>query len=948
MKFSFILKKKYANWSELENIIENLPTTKQKGDVFEEFVYAYLIIKKQLYSIKELYMSKDIPVEYLEKYKIEKIDSGIDGLIIREDGLAAAYQVKFRTGRNTPSYDELAKFWVEAKNTDLNYVIANCYYLTGLAKKNDKHLQILVDEFSILDEEFFSELHSFTNTLSIKEKVRLKPHAFQEDIIKNVVEGFSKNDRGKLIAACGTGKTLTSLWIAERIAAQTVLFLAPSLALIKQTLEAWADQAVSQFSYLCVCSDMSVSDRIDEGDIVTSEFNIPVTTNPNDISKFIINNSEGKKYIFSTYQSLEAIADGIEPCKNFSFDLIIFDEAHRTAGTNKNSSFGFALQDGIIPSKKRLFMTATERLITPKLKKMATGEGRVVFSMDDNSVYGEVFHRYNFGQAIQDGVISNYEIIVAGIQEAEYYQWIKKNKDIETLINSSTEYSTAQVLFSQLIIAKAIDEFPIKKIISFHSSVKNASIFTGNIEGTTPLRQIIKEQNHIINDKNLYISHVNGTMNSGERKRILENFEKTEYSLVSNSRCLTEGVDVPAIDCVYFVDNKESLIDIVQACGRALRKGKNTSTKTAFFVIPILIPEDIEESEIVNLDAFDTVFNVIQSLRDQDDRLSEWIDELNINAVKGKSYSKRSWSPIKLTLPKTIDLSKFSDSLYLKVADVNKNPSSEKFKEARIYGKKERKSDTKRIFKTLGDYSFESYFKSLVIPTIRKFVSTDEIIDSKDLKINNNNVSHTKRLGLITKVKNGYSLTPLGIEYFNHNITDLVLFQKQMLRYFSSVEDNGCVKILFPYRACLKVLMRVQKISFHEFVFAIYTIEDSSNDSIIRAISDIYYLRANYSNLLLVNSNNRQHILDELNDYFGTKYTITEIWTHKTTIYNQFIYFKNHLALYERFITIGKDGEICFIKKNLLSARVRLAVDNKLEYDKDIESISNTYTTNFS
>ena len=272
MMYSEILKKKHKDWSGLEKEIEQLTTTYEKGEVFEQFIYAYLLLNSQFYQISELYRSTEIPKKYLEKYKLEKKDSGVDGLIILENGKGAAYQAKFRSNRKKPSYDELAKFWVEAQHTDFNYTIANCYSVTNLSKKQEKHLQILVDDFDVLDEEFFKSLFSLTNRRPITERVKYEPYDFQKEIIKDTVNGFKSSNRGKVIAACGTGKTLTSLWITEKINAKTVLFLAPSLALIKQTLEAWAKQSNRPFSYLAVCSDKSVSlNEEDNGDIAISE-----------------------------------------------------------------------------------------------------------------------------------------------------------------------------------------------------------------------------------------------------------------------------------------------------------------------------------------------------------------------------------------------------------------------------------------------------------------------------------------------------------------------------------------------------------------------------------------------------------------------------------------------------------------------------------------------------
>jgi predicted helicase len=949
MIYNEILKRKYSNWSSLENEIEKLPNTYVKGEVFEQFIYAYLLLNKQLYQINELYRSAEIPREYLEKYKLEKKDSGVDGLIILNNGKSAGYQVKFRTKRKKPSYDELAKFWVEAQHTDINYTIANCYSITDLSKKQEKHLQILVDNFDELEKSFFNSLYTLTNTQKIIDVVKHEPYNFQKEIIKDTINGFKTSNRGKIIAACGTGKTLTSLWITEKIDANTVLFLAPSIALIKQTLEVWASQSNKVFSYIAVCSDKSVSlNEDDNGDIAISELNIPVTTDVSEISNFLHSDIK-TKYLFSTYQSLQVIAEAFLGIVDIKFDLIIFDEAHRTAGAKESSLFSLALDDNNIPSTKRLFMTATQRMLKPKLLKIAENNNRIVFSMDDEEVYGKLFHSYNFGRAINDKIISDYEIIVAGIQESELKNWIANNKELEVLNElEDTTFTTAQTLFTQILLAKAIESYPINKVVSFHSSVSNAKIFSGEIGNGNNLNSILTRVNKTINNDDFYISHVNGSMSAGNRQKILEEFKKAKYGIISNSRCLTEGVDIPVIDSIYFVDNKNSVVDIVQACGRALRKPKNILNKTAYFIIPILIPDDSTSNDIVNLESFDMVYSVLQALRDQDDRLNEWINELNQGAVKGKftKFKKNSKTPLRFFLPKNINIEDFADKLYLKIATVNANPTNHEFLLSKKYGKKERKSSYVRIFKTLGDYSVEKYFSSLVQPTIEKYKPNKTTISNKEAKINNNNVSHTLRLGLIVKNDKNYDITPLGKKYLKGEIDDMLLFKRQMLRYSTYMEDLNNNRLLFPYRACLKIIEQTKSLNFFEFAFGVNTLYDSSNESIQDAINSILVLREKYPNLSIVNEANREAILKELNELFVSQYSITDIWTKKTTLYNQYGYFRNHLSIFSEFIKI-ENQIICLIPDKLNKINQLLALDNRLEYEEDYKSILDKYISPF-
>ena len=946
MTYHNLLKKRIKTWSELEKQIELLPTTKERGDVFEQFVYVYLSLNKNLYQIAEVYQYKNIPTTYKRKFKLEKTDCGVDGLMILNSGESAAYQAKFRKDRARPSYSELSKFWIEAKFTDHHYTIANCYYLSRLCAKQRKHLNILVDEFDRLGDAFFEQFYEFVNQKKIRKPIYV-PFDFQKRIVGNIINGLKKNDRGKLIAACGTGKTLMALWATEAMKTRRVLFLAPSLALIKQTLESWSEQSKEDFSYLCICSDKTVSDEVDSGDITLADFNVPVTTSVDEISKYISKKIDKKQVIFSTYQSLDMLSKSLGVVSDFYFDLLVFDEAHRTAGSKNSGLFSLALDDQYIRAKKRLFMTATERLVRPWVIKKAKELERIVFSMDDESTYGPVFDRFNFGEAISKRVISDYRIVLAGVKEKEVYDWIQENKLLVEVQDGSEEYiTTAQNIFRQIVLLKAMSQFSIKKAITFHSTVKNAMAFVaGRSSQDLSLKQTAMKllSKEIAGD--IYLDHINGTMSAGERKQKLDLFKEAGYGIISNARCLTEGVDVPIIDSIYFVNPKSSLIDIVQACGRALRKPKDKQKKMAYFIVPMLVPEKTAGEEVINEINFEMLHNLIQSLRDQDLRLAEWIDKINLSASEGKTYkfSKEIDSPIVLDLPKEFNVKKFEEKLYLRIAEVNAEPTRYSSK-TRAYGRKERKSQYRRIFKTLGDYSVESYKNSLVTPTLAKFKSRDEILPMTKIKINNNNVSHTERLGLLIKDKIGYGLSPLGVQLYESKITFEDVFVRQMLRYFSVIDEKEGKRILFPYRACLKILSEIKSLNFIEFVFGLYSLVDSSEETILEAIEGIKFLRGNYPNIELLNEANKPSVLKKLNDYFGTNFSATDIWAKKTTINNQFIYFRNHLLLFDKLLTVdNKTGTIKIKPGYEKEIALLLSKDKFFEEDRNESRLMKKY-----
>lgn len=907
--FHQILHNRYSKWAEIEELIEELPSNQDKGEVFEQFVFAYLNIHKDYYQIKDLYRAKNLPLDLRDKLKLEPTDYGVDGVFVLHDETIAAYQAKFRHARGTATVRELATFWSEASRADHKYVIANA---TELPKPAGKHsYSILADKFDELDADFFDSLHEFVNEKPIKELVKAIPDAHQIRMIEKTVEGFNSADRGKLIAACGAGKTLTSLWIIEAMNVPRVLILVPSLALIKQTLEAWAKHKKTDFSYLCVCSDKSVVEakELDYGEYEISEIDFPVTTDSAKI-KLFLNSKANVKYVFSTYSSAQAVADAMN---DQPFDLIIFDEAHRTAGQKQSNVYSTALNDDEIPAKKRLFMTATERLIQPWIITKAAEEDRIVFSMDDKNVYGELFDRYSFGEAIQDGVISDYKILLTAVTAAEIESLIQQNRLIIAEGDESERLLTAENIYKQTVLYKAMKQFDIKKTITFHSSVKRAKGFVnGSSNQAYSLEDLYKLIAPEISGLQIYFDWVDGTMPTGLRKQKLKEFEASDVGVISNAQCLTEGVDVPIIDSIYFVDPKASLVDIVQACGRALRKSRSTSgeSKTAYFIVPIIINDD-DDIEDMDTGKFETLLNLVQALRNQDERMADWIDKINLGYVKGGGWGPSTDSgPIVIDFPKQFDLSKFTSEIQVKVYEGVKGPSIRQTNAAFSV----RKSSYRKVFKALGDYSYLSYIDNLVNPTIEKFSSADRAISPADIKIVNNNVSHTLRLGLIERKKDGnYQLTELGKKYRNKEVGIEDIFREAMLSY--NCQDDGAP--LFPYRAALTILGRVNSINRVEFLYAIYSLQNSLPASIEESVSRIATIRHDYPNIMRITDANKTLVLKELNEKFGENFSEADLWA-STTATNKFIYFKNHLSLFDGIVTTRLEFALIANKKQEL------------------------------
>lgn len=922
MKYQFISTKNFNSWEEFEQYVRNLPSEHEKGCAFEEFAYAYFLLNRDLYNVKEIYTQKDIPETYRKKYNLEPTDVGVDGLIITDNDESIAYQVKFRSDNSTATYSELATFWAESEYCDKRCIFANCFQLPNQSDKKKNQFQVLLDSFLTLDDVFFKNLYALAKNESLVPVTKYKPRHHQDVIISNVLEGFKTHNRGKVIAACGTGKTLTALWIKEQLEVKKTLFVVPSLALIRQTLVEWKKQCEQKFEHLVVCSDTTVVDTDSEVSLEqSSASNIPVTTNPENIKNFL--QRDNACVVFSTYQSLESVASAMVD-NDFSFDLIIFDEAHRTAGSSDSKMFSIGLEDTYIKANKRLFMTATEKVVSPRVKKLASEAEYTVFSMDDSEVYGPVFSRLDFGTAIQQNIISDYKVILSVMNSTEIANILTSDARFSLAGSSSLNIDTT---IKQFILAKAIKNIGVSKIVSYHSTVAQAKFFVeGKANENLPFKTIL-ENTMNFDDQTAYFSHVNGTMSSATRSKIFNEFKRNDISLMTNASCLTEGVDLPAIDTVYFVNPKNSIISVIQAIGRALRKSKNKKLEYAYIILPVIIDDNVTNFNEISPEQFTTLHTVLQALRDQDSRLAEEIDTINYNAARGH-HGHSKLSCLNIFVPETINLEDFANTISLRVAEINKNVSPEI---SNIQTIQDRHSNVQRVFRTIGDYNIDTYKNNLVDPTIAKYESDDTIKQNVELAINHNNVSHTKKLGLIEKISNNsYCLTELGKKYKNGQITFDDLFIRQTLRYFEDTAQT--TSILFPYRAFLKVMKKFDSISRLEFLYAMYTLTGSTNADIDRAVAIISDIREQFPNIEILSEENKKKVLSLLNVKYDTDFSFADVWTSRTTTYNQFNYFKKHTLAYPNvFLDIG--GEI--VKQE----GANVLIDQLLNLDVDIEML---------
>jgi superfamily II DNA or RNA helicase len=462
------------------------------------------------------------------------------------------------------------------------------------------------------------------------------PRPHQREAIRSVVDGFDTASRGQLIMACGTGKTLTALFIAQRLAAKRTLVLVPSLSLLSDTLREWTANA-EDFDFLPVCSDDTV--RGDDAAVSkTADLGFPVTTSPLEIAAFLRRRS-ASLVVFATYQSSPRIAEAFRLGRVPAFDLVIADEAHRCAG-RISSDFATVLDSESIPARRRLFMTATPRFFTGRVVQEAREAEFEVASMDDESRFGPVFHRLGFSEAIERGLLTDYQVAIVGVDDATYLDWAERGRFVTTDGETATD---ARTVAGQIGLAKAIQRYNLRRTISFHSRVSGARQFANsmpNLVDWMPVRQRPSGK--------LWSKYASGEMSAGERSVLLDhlrNLYDDERGLLANARCLGEGVDVPALDGVAFIDPRRSEVDIVQAVGRAIRLAEDKKIGTV--VIPVFIEVGSNPEVALNTSAFKPVWDVIKALRAHDDELGEQLDELRRELGLGK---KRLQMPTKIRL----------------------------------------------------------------------------------------------------------------------------------------------------------------------------------------------------------------------------------------------------------------------------------------------------------
>lgn len=633
------------------------PDTRTKGRLFERLTKVFLTTDPTWTArFDEVWLWQDWPD------RDGKPDTGID-LVARErhGGGWCAIQCKFYAPTSTIQKGDLDSFFTASgKHPFTSRVVVATAPLgknvqDAMVGQSLPSNQIPIDEFDASDIDWSTYSFDQPDEVAPPKQKQLRPH--QQEALDAVRRGFADHDRGKLVMACGTGKTFTSLRIAEEIAGKggSVLFLVPSIALLSQTLKEWSAERAMDMRAFAVCSDAKVG-RVTE-DFTVADLAYPATTNTTQLLSEVAKSSapDGLTVFFSTYQSVDVVAkaqaEGLAP-----FDLVICDEAHRTAGFSRQgteeSAFLRVHSDDAIQTQARLYMTATPKIYAESARSQADENAAVLYSMDDEAVFGPVFHRLGFGEAVERDLLTDYRVLVLTIDEDSIGTAFQETFAADGELNIP---DAARIVGIYNGLAKrgvhGIDTTtpnahqPLRRAVAFSRSIADSKTVRGYLNGYDGVdgvradsiagARIDRSDDGDEQTFRLEADHVDGGMNILERNQKLDWLKadtagENVCRILTNARCLSEGVDVPSLDAVIFLNSRDSPVDVVQSVGRVMRKAPGKDY--GYIVLPIAVPAGQSPEQALNDNTkFKVVWDVLRALRAHDERFEAKIEQIDLN-----------------------------------------------------------------------------------------------------------------------------------------------------------------------------------------------------------------------------------------------------------------------------------------------------------------------------
>lgn len=626
---------------------ENARNELEKGHYFERLVRIFLLND----DIQKQYYSDVVPfAEWAQSNGWKNPDTGIDLVATLADGSGyAAIQCKFYAQNHVIQKPDIDSFISAASNDRFKRLIIVDTTLKGFGKNATETVENLSKEWVRIS---LNELEASRidwaqflrdGKVSLAPKKQLRDH--QRHALEAVSDGLSEADRGKLIMACGTGKTFTGLRIAEALAGKgkRVLFMVPSLALMSQTVREWKNDCQEDFTAFSACSDTRVGRSTDSDsiDLNIHDLAFPATTDPKKIAEQVITAPANKMtVVFSTYHSIDVLDRAQKLFGLPEFDLVICDEAHRTTGVTlkeeDDSTFVRIHNNEYVAAKKRLYMTATPRIFGDAARRKASDHDAELASMDDESKFGkDLFHR-GFGWAVENELLTDYKVVVLAVDEDLVSNTIQNRlKDgAELTLDDATKIIGCYKALtkSDMIADLEFDPQPMRRALAFCQTIKKSAVIEREFT------QVVDEytaNDNIDDSRHLYteVRHIDGSFNASAREEML-NWLKADAGedtcrILTNAKVLSEGVDVPALDAIMFMHPRKSQIDVVQSVGRVMRRAEGK--KLGYVILPVAIPPNVKPEEALNdNERYQVVWQILNALRAHDERLDARINQAKI------------------------------------------------------------------------------------------------------------------------------------------------------------------------------------------------------------------------------------------------------------------------------------------------------------------------------
>lgn len=627
----FITKNKIDTF---DKFISNLSKQdiKVKGKYFEYFCKLYFKLlpsNKLLYD--KIYLYDEIPIEIKEKLKLPQKDKGIDGILLKNKEIYAI-QVKFRSDNKTIiPFGELATFGALTYGTQVTGItkglfFTNCMHVCE-ELNNNKYIHVTYSCFDKCKKLFWKNVCEYISNKKITKHIPLTPLPHQLEIIRLIETYYATNTKGRLYLPCGCGKTFLGYWTFRHVLKYNSVFVVvPSLYLLSETFETWINELQnSKIKFLLIGSDLNTN--------ITCEYQ--PTTNINIIKKEL--RSTKDIVVITTYHSSGLLQNACKSIK-FKFDLGIFDEAHRTAGSN-DRSFIALLDETYDVCEKKLFMTATEKIYYQKNKIDK------VLSMDSIETYGKVICHYSTRKAIEDNQLVDYRVIAPFITKqydtSEYIVLNKKTYDLNTLLTA-------------IMIVNAFNTNKFTHLLIFSNKNKKAKIFNELLT-------------YLLDDTTIYCKYLSGNHNMNYRKAQVKDFQDAKRGIISSAKIFGEGVNIPICDAICYADTKSSIVDIIQYAGRCLRKCNSKPDKIGYILIPMLIDEDNTNFFDYNNKSFMKLRTILKTLGTTDDLISEKFMLMNCNKdINHNNLIEKIIVGKEIT---ELDLKTFSENILLHVFD---------------------------------------------------------------------------------------------------------------------------------------------------------------------------------------------------------------------------------------------------------------------------------------